>query len=194
MNWLIWDKMFTYFYNKFRPLNHMYYIKCGVKSSLPNSGCCIRSVAPWITVLSRHTVFTKEGDILQIYFCAIPRNMALRTGPCHVWCTVCSFFGCEKNTDGSAGGLVILLASVCCGDFCWGLLLLLLLFLFFFLLKIVFHIASLHNWFPKLVSATRISLLASSSSFIYFFRPLLDTHNHLPCLDYYVWLGTVAET
>jgi hypothetical protein len=32
---------------------------------------------------------------------------------------------------------VILLASVCCGDFCWGLLLLLLLllFLFFFLLK-----------------------------------------------------------
>ena len=27
-------KMFTYFYNKFRPVNRMYYIKCGVNSSL----------------------------------------------------------------------------------------------------------------------------------------------------------------
>jgi len=25
-----------------------------------NSGCCRRSVAPWITVLSRHTIFTKR--------------------------------------------------------------------------------------------------------------------------------------
>jgi hypothetical protein len=60
MNWLIWEKMFTYFYNKFRPVNHMYFIKCCVSSSLHNSGCCIRSVAPWITVLSWHTVFTKR--------------------------------------------------------------------------------------------------------------------------------------
>jgi len=30
MNWLIWEKMFTYFYNKFRPVNHISYIKCGV--------------------------------------------------------------------------------------------------------------------------------------------------------------------
>ena len=36
------------------------------------------------------------------------------------------------------------------------------------------------------VSATRISMMASSSSFIYFFQPMLETHNHLPCLDYYV--------
>jgi len=34
MNWLIWKKNFTYFYNKFRPVNHMHYIKCGVNSSL----------------------------------------------------------------------------------------------------------------------------------------------------------------
>jgi hypothetical protein len=34
MNWLIREKMFTYFYNKFRPVNRMYYIKCGVNSSL----------------------------------------------------------------------------------------------------------------------------------------------------------------
>jgi len=33
MNWLIQEKMFTYFYNKFRPVNHMYYIKC-VNSSV----------------------------------------------------------------------------------------------------------------------------------------------------------------
>jgi len=34
MIWLIWEKMFAYFYNKFRPVNHMHYIKCGVNSSL----------------------------------------------------------------------------------------------------------------------------------------------------------------
>jgi len=34
MNWLIWKKMFTQFYNKFRPVNCMHYIKCGVNSSL----------------------------------------------------------------------------------------------------------------------------------------------------------------
>jgi len=59
MNWLIWEKMFTYFYNKFRPMNRMHYIKFGVNVHYShNSGCCRRSVAPWITVLSRHTLFT----------------------------------------------------------------------------------------------------------------------------------------
>ena len=82
---------------------------------------------------------------------------------------------------GSADGLVISLASVCCGDFCWGLLLLLLLFLFFFLLKIVFPIAILRTWFSKSVSATRISLLASSSSFIYFF-PAIARYPQLSAL------------
>ena len=33
MNWLIWEKMFTYFYNKFKPVNCMHCIKC-LKSSL----------------------------------------------------------------------------------------------------------------------------------------------------------------
>jgi hypothetical protein len=51
-----------------------------------------------------------------------------------------------REEHGSTDALVISLASVCCGDFCWGLLLLLLLlFLFFSLLKIVFPIASLHT-------------------------------------------------
>ena len=67
MNWLIWEKIFTYFSNKFRPVNRMHYIKCGVHSSLHNSGCCRKSVAPWITVLSRHSVLT----IGVIYKCAM---------------------------------------------------------------------------------------------------------------------------
>ena len=60
MNWLIGEKIFTYFYNKFWPLNRMHYIECGVNTVhySRNSGCCGRSVAPWIAVLSRHTLFT----------------------------------------------------------------------------------------------------------------------------------------
>ena len=34
MNWLIREKMFTYCYNKLRPVNCMRYIKCGVNSLL----------------------------------------------------------------------------------------------------------------------------------------------------------------
>jgi len=34
MNWLIWEKMFTYFYKKFRSVNCMHYIKYSRNSSL----------------------------------------------------------------------------------------------------------------------------------------------------------------
>ena len=34
MNWFIQEKMFTYCYNKFRPVNCMLYIKCSVNSLL----------------------------------------------------------------------------------------------------------------------------------------------------------------
>jgi len=34
MNWLIWEKMFTYFYYKFRPVHCIQYMKCDVNSSL----------------------------------------------------------------------------------------------------------------------------------------------------------------
>jgi hypothetical protein len=169
----------------------MYYIKCGVNSSLHNSGCCVRSVAPWITVLSRHTVFTKR--VMYYKFTSVQYFTKQGTTPrptSHLVHCVPLLWLWEEHS--STDGLVISLAIVFCCDFCWGLLLLLLLFLFF-LLKIVFHIFSLHTWFAKLVSATRISLLSSSSSFIYFFQPLLSTHNLLPYLDYYVWLGAVAE-
>ena len=46
----------------------------------------------------------------------------------------------------------------------------------------------------ELVSATRISLMASSPSFIYFFPAIAWDPHQLPCLDYYVWLGTVSKT
>ena len=57
MNWLIGGKMFTYFYNKFRPVNRVHFINCGVNCSLHISGCCW-SVAHWITVFTRYTLFT----------------------------------------------------------------------------------------------------------------------------------------
>jgi len=191
MNWLIREKIFTVFYNTFRPVNCTHYVKCGVNISLHNSGCCTRSVAPWITVLPWHTIFTER--VIYYKFTFVPYSTKQGTTPrptSHLAHCVAFFWPREEH--GSADGLVISLASVCCGDLCWGLLMLLLLFLFFFLLKIVFPITSLCTWFPESVSATRISLLPSSSSFIYFFWPLLDTHNRLPSLDYNVWHGTVA--
>jgi len=66
MNWFIWEKMFTYCYNKFRPVNRMH----SVNSLLLNSGCCWKSVAPWITILSQHTLLTILSA-LQIHFCVI---------------------------------------------------------------------------------------------------------------------------
>ena len=70
MNWFIPEKMFAYCYNKFRPMNRMHYIKCSVNSLLLNSGCCRRSVAPWITILSQHTLYTILSG-LQINLCVI---------------------------------------------------------------------------------------------------------------------------
>jgi hypothetical protein len=56
MNCLIREKMFTYFYNKFRPVNCMHYIKSSVNILLHISCCCRRSVAPWITILSQQII------------------------------------------------------------------------------------------------------------------------------------------
>jgi hypothetical protein len=44
------------------------------------------------------------------------------------------------------------------------------------------------------VWATRIFLMVPPQVLFIFFWSLLDTHNHLPCLDYSVCLGTVSET
>jgi len=79
INKLIWEKMFTYFYNKFRPMNCMHYIKCGVTSSVLTQFWLLQVCGTldycFITTHSIH----KEGDILQIHFCAIFRE----TGTTH---------------------------------------------------------------------------------------------------------------
>ena len=139
MNWLICQKMFTYFCNKCRPVNRMYYIKCGVNSLFTHIFLAAAEGLWHLGSLFYHnTQYSQRGwYITNLLLCDIPWKRALCTGPRHIWCTctLCPFFGREKNTDGRAVGL-ILLPSVCYGYFCWGLLLL-FLFIFFFL-KIVF--------------------------------------------------------
>ena len=161
-------------YNKFRPVNRMYYIKCGVNSHYShNSGCYVRSVIPWVTVLSRHSIH-KDGDILQIYFCVIFRETR-HHAQAHVTSrTLCALFLAARRTRTAAhwGSLAI----VCYGDFCWGLLLLLLLFFFFFLFffflffLILFFLLVLFSLF-FFFSFFSFSSSSSSSSFLLLLPP-----------------------
>jgi len=82
-----------------------------------NSSCCRRSVAPWIIVLLQHTVVTKRV-IYKFTFVWYSLKEGTTPGPHHIWrtYTLCPFFGCEKNTDGSGAALMISLASACYGD------------------------------------------------------------------------------
>ena len=68
MNWLIQEKMFTSFYNKFRPANCMHYIKCGVSSSLLTQFWLLHKVCGTLDhcFIMTHSIH-KEGE-LQIYF------------------------------------------------------------------------------------------------------------------------------
>jgi len=126
-----------------------------------NAGCCVRSVAPWITVLSQHTVFTKKVIYYKIYFCVIFYETR-HHGQGHVTSgTLCPFFGREKNTDGwvyFAGHcllcLLLLRPAAVVGP---------LLPQNSLLTSLAFTPDS------EAVSATRISLMVSSSSSIYFF-------------------------
>jgi len=92
----------------------------------------------------------------------IPLNKAPRTSPHHIWhiYTLCPFFGHEKNADDRAVGWVILLANVCYCD----------------------SQVRKHFFIPSLVSAIRISLMASSWSLIFFLAIAVDTYNSLPYL------------
>ena len=61
MNWLIREKMFTYFYDKFRPVSRMHYTKCGVNCSLLTQFWMLQKVCATLDhCFSRHTVFTKR--------------------------------------------------------------------------------------------------------------------------------------
>ena len=114
MNWFIREKMFTYCYNKFWPVNRVHYIKCGVNISLLTYF--------WLLHLGslfyHHTQYSQWGWFTNSLLCDIPQNKAPHTGPHHIWriYTLCPFSGHEKNTDGSGVGLTISLASTCYGD------------------------------------------------------------------------------
>ena len=62
--------MLTYFYNKFRPVNHMHYIKCGVNISLLTLFWLLQvygTLDPYF--ITKHSI-RKEG-VLQSYFVVI---------------------------------------------------------------------------------------------------------------------------
>ena len=108
MKWLIWEKMFTYFYNKFRPVNYetLYYIKFVVNSSL----LIILAAAYGLWHLGSLFIKTHsfhKGDILQIYFCVIFCETRHHT-QAHITVP----FGHGKNTNSRAAGLISL-AIVC---------------------------------------------------------------------------------
>jgi hypothetical protein len=141
----------------------MHYIKCGVYSSLHNSGCCIRSVAPCITVLTWHTVFTKR----LIYYKFTFVRYSMKQGTAHrrtSHLVHCVPFLWPQKEHSSAKWLVFSLASVCWGDLL-GLTDAVPLFL---LQKVVFPIATLCTWFPESVIATKSHCEISLQSFIYF--------------------------
>jgi len=137
------------------------------------------------------TQYSQRGwYITNLLLCDILWNKVPRTGPRHIWCTVPFLWPGEERRQQSSW-------AVFAGHFSLWLLLLRLAAVVVPLLLLPQNSLLTSLAFApdsEAVSATRISLMASSCSFIYFFRPLLKTHNCLPCLDYCVWLGTVSET
>ena len=83
-----------------------------------NSGCCRRSVAPWITVLQTTHIIHNEGD-LQIYFCVIFLETRHHT-QAHITSGALIHYALSlamrRTQDSFAVGLMISLASVCYGD------------------------------------------------------------------------------
>ena len=131
---------------------------------------------------------TQYSHITNLLLCDTSRNKAPRTGSHHISRTVPFLWPQEHRCQSSCADFVGWCLS-------WLLLLRLAAGVAPLLLLPQNSLLTLLAFAPNLeaVSATRISLMAYSSSFI-FFQPLLETHNRLPCLDYYVWLGTFSET
>jgi len=154
-------------------------------------------VAPWITVLSWHTVFIKRV----IYYKFAFVWYSVKQGTTHIPTShlthlyTLPFLWPREDHRWQSSWV----------DFAGHCLLWLLL------LRLAAVVVPLLLIFPQnsllmslafapdseAMSATRISLMAPSWSFIYlfiFFWPLLETYNRLPCLDYYVWLGKVSKS
>ena len=88
MNWLFREKIFTSYCNKYRSVIYIYSIKCGIKFHfLHNSGRCIMSMAPWIIVLSQHTVFTKKVIYYIFTFVWYSAKQGTTQIPVHIWDT-----------------------------------------------------------------------------------------------------------
>jgi len=68
MNWLIWEKLFTSFYNKFRAVDCIHYIKCGVNSSLLTEFWFLQKVCDTLDhcFITKHSIHNWGN--LQIYF------------------------------------------------------------------------------------------------------------------------------
>ena len=116
MNWLIWEQMFTYFNKKFRPVNRMYCIECGVNSSLLTSFQLLHKVCGTLDhcFIMTHSV-CKEVDILQIYFCIFHETRHHTQG--HVASgALCALSLAVRRTQ--TAGQLGSLASICYGDFC----------------------------------------------------------------------------
>jgi hypothetical protein len=75
----------------------------------------LRSVAPWITVLSQHSIH-KEGDILQIYFCVIFHERRHHAQAHITSGAICALSVAAKRAQMAAQSSS--LASVCYGDYC----------------------------------------------------------------------------
>jgi hypothetical protein len=144
-------------------VNCVHYIKCGVNSSLHNSGCCIRSVAPWITVLTRHTVFTKRLIYYKFTFVRYSTKQGTRHRPMsHL--AHCVPFLWPQEEHGSAQWLVFSLASVSWGDLL-GLTDAVPLFL---LRKIFFPIPSLCTRFPESVMQPNLTVGCLFKFYLFF--------------------------
>jgi len=117
MNWLMWGKMFTYFCNKFMPVNHMHCIKCAVNSSLLTLLWLLQKVCGTLDpcFITAHSIH-KEGD-LQIYFGVIFHIKCSSNRPTShlVHLYTVPFFGRDKQTDSSPFVWMISLATVCYG-------------------------------------------------------------------------------
>jgi len=162
MNWLIWEQMFTYFNKKFRPVNRMYCIECGVNSSLLTSFQLLHKVCGTLDHCFIMTYsFHKEDDILQIYVCVIFRETGHHAQANVTSGALCPFFGREKNTNSSC----VDFASHC---LLWLLLLRLAAAAATVLLPSQYSLLTSVAFAPD-SEATRISLMASSPNFIYFF-------------------------
>jgi len=84
MNWLMCKKIFSYFYNKFRPVNCMLYIKCVVNSSLLTLFWLLQAVYGNLSPCFIMTHYSQRGCFTNLLSCDFLRNSAPQTGLLHI--------------------------------------------------------------------------------------------------------------